>query len=441
MNIPDEGVLPADQLVKNDVDLWIEGRLNAIRIQGMQGLDDRYLLERLQVDGSAPFNMETLRARFTLLLADPLFERLNARVIPGAHPGEAVLDVDATRARPYQLSAYVNNYRPPSIGADALGLKGSVRNLSGRGDVLEASIQTSPAKERSPRAALGWSMPLTPATALSLQWEHGEASVVEEPLALLDIHSVLDSKEVGLSHVLDETLEHKYALGLAYGQRRNSTTLSGQPFSFTPGEPDGSTRVQAWRCWQEGVWRTAAQVLALRSTFSATRNNTRHVNGLPANALQAAARAWLWQGQGQYARQLMDNGAQLIVRANLQWSGAVLVALDRIAAGGYATVRGYRENSLIRDRAAIINIEFDYPVRSGNLRWALVPFVDAARAGNTGEDAVSIASLGLATRLRWRNLALDLALARRLLHPDGIGAGTGTWQDRRVHAQLSYQFL
>ncbi len=32
MNIPDEGVLPAGQLVKNDVDLWIEGRLNgAIR--------------------------------------------------------------------------------------------------------------------------------------------------------------------------------------------------------------------------------------------------------------------------------------------------------------------------------------------------------------------------------------------------------------------------
>ena len=29
MNIPEEGVLPADQIAKNDVDLWIEGRLNA----------------------------------------------------------------------------------------------------------------------------------------------------------------------------------------------------------------------------------------------------------------------------------------------------------------------------------------------------------------------------------------------------------------------------
>jgi len=29
MNIPDEGVLPADRVVKNDVDRWIEGRLNA----------------------------------------------------------------------------------------------------------------------------------------------------------------------------------------------------------------------------------------------------------------------------------------------------------------------------------------------------------------------------------------------------------------------------
>jgi hemolysin activation/secretion protein len=419
----------------------VEGRLSAIRIHGMARLRDAYLLERLGQGGTAPFNMEALRERFTLLLSDPLFERLNARLIPGAKPGEAILDVDVTRARPYRLSVFANNYRPPSIGANAAGLKGSIRNLTGWGDLLELNAQAATGKEHSPRTGLGWSAPLTPATSMTLQWEHGESSVIEEPLRLLDIKSILDSKELGLSHVLAETLAHKVALGLAAGERRNSTTLAGEPFSFTPGEPDGTTRVRAWRFWQEGVWRTTAHVLALRSTFTVTRNNTHAIAGLPDGGAQMpATRAWLWQGQGQYARQVMDNGAQLLVRTNLQWTNRTLVALDRMAAGGNATVRGFRENSLIRDRAAIVTVEFDYPLRSEGMQFALVPFLDAAWAGNRGEDGDAIASLGLATRLRWKGLGLDLAWARRLKQLDGATAATRTWQDRGVHAQLSYEF-
>ncbi len=108
----------------------VEGRLSAIRLSGMERLRDPYLLQRMAGDPAAPFNMDALRERFTLLLQDPLFERLNARLVPGAAPGQAILDVDVTRARPYRLSAYVNNYRPPSIGANAVGLKGTIRNLT-----------------------------------------------------------------------------------------------------------------------------------------------------------------------------------------------------------------------------------------------------------------------------------------------------------------------
>lgn len=420
----------------------VEGRLGAVRLAGMERLRDQYLLARLADAPAAPFNMDLLRARFTMLLSDPLFERLNARLAPGAAPGEAILDVVVTRARPYRLSAYLNNYRPPSIGAKAVGLKGTIRNLSGWGDALDAGVQAAAGKQRSPRASIAWSVPFTPATALSLQWEHGQSSVIEEPLRLLDIESTLDSKELGLSHVLAETLERKYALGLSVGARRNSTTLAGAPFSFTPGEPDGTTRVRAWRFWQEGVWRTSAQVLALRSTFSSTRNNTQVIPGLPEEvARQPARHAVLWQGQGQFARQVLENGAQLIVRASLQWSGRTLVALDRMAVGGVGTVRGYRENTLIRDRAAVVNVEFDYPVRSQHAQLALVPFLDAGWAGNRGESADTVASMGLATRLRWNGWSVDIAAAKRVRRLDAPSSARRTWQDRGVHAQLSYQFL
>lgn len=420
----------------------VEGRLSAMRVLGMNGLRDEYLLERLAGEPGAPFNMEQLRARFALVLSDPLFERLNARLMPGAKPGEAILDVDVTRARPYEVSAYVNNYRPPSIGANAIGLKGVIRNLTGWGDALELGVQGAVSGERSPRSSLAWSMPVSRATSLTLQWEHGQSSVIEEPLRVLDIESVLDSKEIGVRHVLHESLARKFAIGLAAGERTNRTTLAGEPFSFTPGEPDGETRVRALRFWQEAVLRAPRQVLALRSTFSATRNNTQEIAGLPpGGAPQPARRALLWQGQGQFARQLLPIGAQLVVRASVQWTGRTLVALDRVAIGGVGTVRGYRENQLIRDRSAVLNVEFDYPLAVKGMTWSLVPFIDAGHGSNVGESGTSIASAGLATRLRWKGLALDLAFGKALQRPAALGPRGHGSQDHGVHAQLSYRFL
>jgi hemolysin activation/secretion protein len=437
------GAVLSPQAVEGDVltiDI-VEGRLGMVRVRGMERLRDDYLVSRLLPDASAPFNMDALRERYAMVLGDPLFERLNARLIPGAKPGDAVLDIDVQRARPYQLSAFVNNYRPPSIGSVAAGVKGTVRNLSGMGDALDASVQGG----GSPRASVGWSMPLSRATALTMQWDHGQSSVVEEPLRVLDIESTLDSKDIGISHAFTDTLQRKLVLGLGVSDRRNSTTLAGLPFSFTPGEPDGTTKVRAWRLWKEAVLRTPQQVLALRSTLSATRNNTLVIAGLPPGGLPLPPRhALLWQGQGQYARQVFDNGAQLVVRANMQLSSRPLVALDRMAIGGVGTVRGFRENQLVRDRGAVVNVELDMPVLSKGadaLNVALVPFVDAGRGANKGEHGESLASFGVAARLRWSGLMLDLALARRAVQPDSARGNGSTLQDKGVHAQLSYKFF
>lgn len=191
--------------------------------------------------------------------------------------------------------------------------------------------------------------------------------------------------------------------------------------------------------------RTPLQVLAMRSTLSATRNNTQVIAGLPPGGTPLPPRhALLWQGQGQYARQVFDNGAQLVVRANVQLSSRPLVALDRMAIGGVGTVRGFRENQLVRDRGAVVNVELDMPLVSKGadaLNVALVPFVDAGRGANKGEHGESLASFGVAARLHWSGLMLDLALARRAVQPDSARGNGGTLQDKGVHAQLSYKFF
>ncbi|MBX3669892.1 MAG: ShlB/FhaC/HecB family hemolysin secretion/activation protein [Rhodocyclaceae bacterium] len=371
----------------------IEGRLTGMRLRGLERLDESYVVARLAPDEQAVLNIDSLRERFLLLLENPLFARMNARLVPGERPGEAVLDLDISRARPYQLTLFANNYRPPSTGSQAYGVSGWVRNLTGQGDLLEASAEDALAAESSGRYSLGWRMPLTRrGTLLSLQYEHGRSSVVEEPLAVLHIRSVLDSRDIGISQTFVETLAHKFTLGANRVWRENSTTLLGQPFSFTGGEPDGKLRVRAWRYWAEYSHRTETRALALRYTLSSARNNIQDAPGVPDHAYRIGL------AQMQFAQRVSDAGAQVILRATRQDTTSMLPSLDRMALGGIYTVRGYRENQLIRDTGSIVNLELDFPLLQNaapDWRVNLVPFYDWGRGKNQNETAATLSSAGL----------------------------------------------
>lgn len=423
----------------------VEGKLTALQLHGMQRLYDDYLRQRLCPDPDAVLNMDSLREQFALLLGDPLFERLNARVLPGANLGEAVLDIEVQRARPYQLSAHVNNYRPPSVGANTTTLSGWVRNFTQVGDVLEASVQDSAQGEAGRRYGVGWHLPLNQrGTQISLQIDRGQSSVIEQPLQNLDIRSTLDSQDWGLSQVLFESLRHKFSVGLNRSQRTNRTTLMDQPFSFVAAEPTGATTVLTTRFWQEYSLRSEKQVLALRSTLAASSNNLQDSAIVPGMPLPASQNARIWLGQFHYARQVQDNGAQFIVRGTLQRSADSLVALERMAIGGVGSVRGFRENQLTRDQGTVLNLEYDYPLISNagkGLNLALVPFYDWGWGRNQGEDGDTLAALGLGVRLRQGGFKLDFAVARRQIAPSTITSEGGNLQDKGVHLQLGYDFF
>lgn len=433
-------VVPAEGRVEFDV---IEGRLSGLRLRGMERLNEGYVRNALQRPGDGPLDIDLLRERFQLLLDDPLFEHLNARLLPGAQPGEAVLDVDVQRARPWQLTLFANNYRPVSVGAASVGAGLVVRNLTGFGDLLDATVQRPVDGNDDLRGSLAWRLPLGLAgTHLTLAIDEGNSSVVEESVRALDIRSRLASREIGLSHVLVDRLERRISLGLQGAWRENRTWLLGQPFSFTPGEPDGLVKERLARFWQEFVQRSQTQVLALRSTFVWGRNNLQPIAGLPPLD-QPPSRYRLWIGQAQYARQVADNGAQLVLRGTLQRSPDRLLALDGIAIGGVHTVRGFRENQLVRDQGAVLSVELEWPLlrdAARDLRLTAAPFYDHGRGRNHGQPATTLQSAGVALRAGWRGLSLDLAVAWRLDAPAearGLGANL---QDKGVHLQLAYRF-
>lgn len=422
----------------------VEGRLSDIRVQGNGRLDARYITRRLSPDSNAPFNMEALRERYQLLLADPQIERLNSRLSPGEQPGEAVLDVDVALARPYQFTVYANNYRPPSIGASAVGLSASFKNLTGHGDQLDLGLQSVPPSGAIGRTNLAWGVPLGfSGTRLSLALDHGDSSVVEEPAAALGITSQLRSVEAGLSQLLVENLTHTFTLGLNHMQRESRTLLLGTPFSFTPNEPEGVVRETLWRIWQDYSHRSPSQVLTLRSTFTLGLNNlTDAPVGLPMT-IDAADRTYTtWMGQLQWARQVAVNGAQLVARATVQRSANRLLALDGIAVGGVNSVRGFRENELVRDEGEFINLEFDYPAlrNATGMNINLIPFFDIGGARNRGGASDRLASSGLAVRLHHTGFTADLVVAKRLQQPDASTSSGASLQDQGIHLQVAWKF-
>ncbi len=439
-------VFADDAVAGNTLTLHIvEGRLGEIRLHGMEGLHEDYLRGRLAPATGAVLNLETLRERFQLLLDDPLFKRLNARLLPGASAGEAILDVEVERARPYQLSAFANNYRPPSIGASVIGLSGALRNLTGLGDVLELTLQEAQKTWSEPRTTIAWRAPLgTAGTWVAAQYDHGRSSVLEEPMQALNLKSVLDSREIGLGQTLFENLSHKFNVGLQYVQRENRTTLAGLPFSFTPGEPEGVTRAHARRFWQEYSYRTEQQVLAVRSTLTWTNNNLQEMSGLPGpSAPEAAKRYGLWLLQTQLTRQLSEGGTQLHLRGAAQFSDRRLLPLDRLAIGGIQTVRGYRENQMVRDTGQIFNVEVEFPLLTTGPKGgilSILPFYDFGRGRNHGEASELLTSAGVATRMRWLGWRFDVAVAKRLAHPVATNGGHH-WQDKGLHMQLAYDFF
>lgn len=420
----------------------VEGRLTAIELSGLGGLNPEHIKARLRTEG--PLNLDRLRERFQLLLADPLLRRVQARLLPGGAPGEAVLAIDVERSRPWQLASFVNNHRPVSVGEWAAGLRGQLSNLSGQGDQLDATLMAPLQGSDQAQLSLGWRLPLTglglPHSALHLGLEHSDVAVVEEPVRQLDIQSRVRVVELGLSQRLVDTPAHSLNLGLQALARRQRSSLLGEPFSFTAGLPDGRLRQTLLRFWQELQWRSERQSLALRSSFNSGRSNVRAEPRLPGLEGAPAAHALFWTGQAQWLRRLDDEGLQSSVRLSAQLARDRLLALDGLAAGGVRTLRGHRENQLVRDEGWLLNLELERPfVLEGGARLTPLAFYDHGRLRHHGQGWTTLSSLGLGLQAQWQGWSLELFAAKRLR--DGAAAADDSaLQDQGVHLQLAYRW-
>lgn len=411
----------------------VEGRIEQFRVSGLQRLHESYVRDRLSPQGEI-FNVNDLQERFQTLLGDPLFASVRAQVLPGSAPGQAVIDVDLTRAQPYQFSLFANNHRSPSVGSEAAGASGWVRNLSGFGDLFDALYQEG---RGGPAFGVGWSVPVSRiGTSIDARYDHGRSALLEEPVRAIGIESEFTSFGIGISQPVVFGPTRHLVFGLSWAHRESTSTIGGVPSSFVDGEIDGRTRLNVWRFSQDFLQRGDRSALSARSTFSLGRNNISQDDASPTTP-QRRFRVWL--GQFQYAHEVANNGARVLLRGFVQATSDRLVPLERTSVGGVGTVRGYRENQLVRDKGYAVSAEFHYPAlgpASAKRALDLIAFADHGAARNQDEATERLASVGVGIQGHYCGFGAELYIARRLR--DRTVDNGSNLQDKGIHVSIRY---
>src|SRR5262249_12108586 len=281
----------------------------------------------------------------------------------------------------------------------------------------------------------GYEIPVTAwDTTVGGWFRYGTSDVIEQPFGGLDIRSKAKTVGIEVRQPVYRTLRNRVDLALTGEYRWSRTYLLGDPFPFEEGTDDGKVVVSVLRFRQDWLYRDLHQVVALRSKLSigldvlgATNNgcafdatgicNESAGSGVP----DAHFVAWL--GQFQWVRRFDPWGIEAVFRTDLQVSSRPLFSLEQFSLGGHQTVRGYRENQLVRDNGLASSLELRLPVWSSperGIEVQLAPFTDVGRSWNTDRPDSSpyaLASVGVGLRVGWtRHLQGEIYWGHRLRH-------------------------
>ncbi|MGR9051175.1 MAG: ShlB/FhaC/HecB family hemolysin secretion/activation protein [Gammaproteobacteria bacterium] len=351
-------IIPDQEVTDGVIKIFIvEGKLNDIVVSGNHSLDDDYVIERLRLGNESILNLNTLRERLKLFHRDRFIHHVNAELVPGRRIGESRLNIDIEENRPYRLNAVFDNRKNPSVGELQGTLYGEVMNMTGIGDVLYVHGSLTGGSDSE---GMSYSIPVSAYdTRLFGYYERTNADVIEKPFKALNVESTIAGYAIGLEQPFFFSPETQFTASFLLERRSSRTHLLGRPFSFTAGQDNGKSRATALRVTGKWVNVGASHVVALSSRFSVgfdALNATVHSDGVP------DGRYFSWLGQFQWVQRLGDTGITLLLRSDAQLTPDQLLPMEKFGVGGYYSVRGYRENQVVRDNGWVSSIEARFPL-------------------------------------------------------------------------------
>ncbi|MCK5828971.1 MAG: ShlB/FhaC/HecB family hemolysin secretion/activation protein [Methylococcales bacterium] len=435
-------ILPSQHIKQGLVRYQInEGHLTDINIKGAGLLDNDYIRNRIKLDSNQPLKQSTLLKHFQLLLTDPLIERVNGALKPGPHPGDTILDLDITRAQPYELYLGMDNYTPPSVGSYTGHLSGTVRNLTGQGDFLQIDLNGS---EGMQSINSFFSLPFNRYNSrFNIGIQASQSKVIDNALEQLKIKNEFINVNVGINQPILRSLNRIFNLELQYDFKQAKTSIfDASPFPLVEGvETNGKATISSLRFIQNFLNRNHQHVFTMRSSFnvgfdafSATINPSPIPDG----------RYFSWQGQLRYLYKLDERGTELFFRTDLQFVSTPLLPLERFALGGKHTIRGYRQYEIVRDEGYALSIELRYPlwlqkIKKGH-QLRVIPFFDFGQAWNKHQDTNTLYSAGVGLKWQWQQLSAEFYWAKALKNLVNITQEYDV-QDSGIHFQIQLQIL
>ena len=420
----------------------IEGEIEDIEIVGTRRLKPGYIRSRLGLAAKPPINADKLLEALQRLQIDPLIETVSADLQAGVRPGTSILRVEVTEADSFGLTVGLDNGRSPNIGSNRRQVSLSEGNVLGIGDRAFVSYANT---DGSNSVDLSYSVPVTPYnTRINIDGGLSESRVIDDTFDVLDISADSHYYELGVTHPLVETPTEELVLGLELSHRESQTRLGIDDigaFPLSPGADDnGETKVTALRFSQAWTKRSQQQVLAARSQFNVgldLLDATNNEGDVPDSQF------FSWRGQSQWVRLLGENSL-LFLRGDLQLAASSLLSSEQFGLGGAQTVRGYRQDALLRDNGALLSAEGRFPVLkfSDNSIVQVTPFLDAGTAWNhSNNPSGNNVLVGTGVGLLWQqgdDLTARLDFGLPLVDIDTAG---NSLQDSGIYFSVQYDLF
>lgn len=394
----------------------IEGRLEEIQVEGTRRLDESYVRSRVQLGAGTPLNTGKLEDQLRLLRVNPLFENVEASLRAGTGLGESILVVRVTEANPFGGSFLVDNYSPPPVGSESVGVSFNYGNLTGMGDVIAGSYyRTTTGGAAS--LEFGYTMPVNSMNGtLNLRTRFERNEFRQEPFEDETTQGEYQQYQISYRQPLIRTPRQDFALslGFSFQDGQTFTFANSQPFSIGT-DQEGSSRTSIFwfgqsytRRQTSGAWSFYSEFSLGTGLFDATVND----NPIP------DSRFLSWLGQVQRV-QILNPDNFLILGADLLLTTDSLLPSEQFVIGG---VRGYRQNVRAGDNGFRLSIEDRITLErdeAGIATFVLAPFIEAGYVWNVQDnpndlpDQRFIAGMGLG--ILWEplpnwNVRLDYAV-------------------------------
>jgi hemolysin activation/secretion protein len=314
-----------------------------------------YIKSRIQKGLQTPFNSMVLEEQLKLLRFDPMLSSLEADLKATGERGRTNLTVRWCEASPFVLSASVDNYSPPSVGSERMGVELGYRNLLGLGDTLAGSYYRS-TTGGSEVLDVNYQVPLNPMNGtLLLRYSPSRSQVTQVPFDELGIRGKQQVYELAYRQPIVRTLKEELALSLGLVHQTGQTFLFDQfPNAFGIGpDESGVSRTSVIQFGQNYVNRDSQGLLGLRSQFNfgtGLFGVTKNENPVPDGLF------FSWNGQVQRLQKLGDDHL-LVFQADLQLTPGSLLPSQQFTIGGAQSVRGFRQNQRSGDNGFRLLLE------------------------------------------------------------------------------------